>query len=118
MSAQSPQADLSEQQDPGKSSPSGRLLLRMPRTLHAELARAAEREGVSLNQFITSALSSTVGWRSDEERVAPAGAPGGTEPRAPRAQTPMIAVALIANVVVVGLTAVAAIAILLLAWLG
>ncbi|MGZ4332858.1 MAG: toxin-antitoxin system HicB family antitoxin [Gaiellaceae bacterium] len=42
---------------------SGRLLLRMPRTLHAELTRVAEREAVSLNQFITDALASAVGWR-------------------------------------------------------
>jgi antitoxin HicB len=42
---------------------SGRLLLRMPRTLHAELTRLAEREGISLNQFITDALASAVGWR-------------------------------------------------------
>jgi antitoxin HicB len=47
---------------------SGRLLLRMPRTLHGELTRVAEREGTSLNQFITDALSGAVGWR------APAGA--------------------------------------------
>ena len=37
-----------------KPAPSGRLLLRMPAALHAELARTAEREGVSLNQFITA----------------------------------------------------------------
>jgi len=43
---------------------SGRLLLRMPQTLHAELARAAERERVSLNQFITDALSGALSWRS------------------------------------------------------
>jgi RNA polymerase sigma-B factor len=35
---------------------SGRLMLRMPRSLHAELSGAAEREGVSLNQFIASSL--------------------------------------------------------------
>jgi predicted RNase H-like HicB family nuclease len=51
---------------------SGRLLLRMPQTLHAELARAAEREHVSLNQFITSALSGALGWRSGA-REAPRG---------------------------------------------
>jgi antitoxin HicB len=45
------------------TSHSGRLLLRMPRTLHAALTRAAERENVSLNQFITDALASAVGWR-------------------------------------------------------
>jgi antitoxin HicB len=46
-----------------KSSHSGRLLLRMPRTLHAALVAAAERENVSLNQFITDSLASVVGWR-------------------------------------------------------
>ena len=45
---------------------SGRLLLRMPRTLHAELARHADIEGVSLNQLIVFALSRAVGGR---ERV-------------------------------------------------
>jgi RNA polymerase sigma-B factor len=35
---------------------SGRLMLRMPRSLHAELSGTAEREGVSLNQFIASSL--------------------------------------------------------------
>jgi antitoxin HicB len=53
---------------------SGRLLLRMPRTLHAELTRLAEREGVSLNQFITDALASAVGWRlGGSSRRAPTG---------------------------------------------
>lgn len=42
---------------------SGRFIIRMPRSLHAELARAAEQEGVSLNQFITTALAGAVSWR-------------------------------------------------------
>jgi antitoxin HicB len=46
------------------TSHSGRLLLRMPRTLHADLTRASERERVSLNQFITDVLAAAVGWRS------------------------------------------------------
>jgi antitoxin HicB len=46
-----------------RAAASGRLLVRMPRSLHAELTRAAAREGVSLNQFISSALSAAVGWR-------------------------------------------------------
>ena len=41
---------------------SGRLLLRMPQSLHAELAEAAEREDVSLNQYITNALAAAVSW--------------------------------------------------------
>ena len=42
---------------------SGRFVLRLPKTLHAELAEAAEREGVSLNQYATGALAASVGWR-------------------------------------------------------
>ncbi len=40
---------------------SGRILVRMPSELHAQLALAAEREDVSLNRYVTQALSSTVG---------------------------------------------------------
>lgn len=36
---------------------SGKTLLRMPRSLHQKLAEGAEREGVSLNQYIISLLS-------------------------------------------------------------
>src|SRR4051812_4774395 len=39
---------------------SGRLLLRLPRTLHTELAAAAEREGVPLNTYISAALAAHV----------------------------------------------------------
>jgi hypothetical protein len=49
------------------SSHSGRLLVRMPRSLHADLSSAAEREEVSLNQFITSVLASAVSWRRVED---------------------------------------------------
>ena len=57
---------------------SGKLLVRMPATLHDELAKAAEAEGVSLNQLITGALASAVGWRgSGEPRpAAPESRPG------------------------------------------
>ncbi len=44
------------------STHSGRLLLRMPQELHAEMARRAESEEVSLNVYITSVLAGTVGW--------------------------------------------------------
>ena len=59
---------------------SGRLLLRMPRTLHAALTKAAERENVSLNQFITDSLASVVGWRR--------GPTAGEADSAPRADQP------------------------------
>lgn len=34
----------------------------MPPDLHAELTRAAEREGTSLNALITRRLTESVGW--------------------------------------------------------
>ncbi|RCJ40466.1 antitoxin HicB [Nostoc punctiforme NIES-2108] len=36
---------------------SGKLLLRLPKSLHRRLAETSEREGVSLNQYIVSLLS-------------------------------------------------------------
>lgn len=41
---------------------SGRFLVRVPASLHADLVRNADREGVSLNQFVTGALAGAVGW--------------------------------------------------------
>lgn len=49
--------------------PSGRWLQRVPRTLHKRLANLAEREGVSLNQLVTSILSEALGIR---EHLRPA----------------------------------------------
>src|SRR5258708_5019153 len=40
---------------------SGRFVLRLPKSLHQRAAYAAERDGVSLNQFITTAVSIQVG---------------------------------------------------------
>ena len=99
-----------EKPDERVKAPSGRLLLRMPRTIHAELARAAEREGTSLNQFITSALSRTVGMGS-EDNEATGQAPDAHETPARGGQSRVIAAALVANAVVIGLAAVAAIAV-------
>lgn len=42
---------------------SGRFVVRLPQSLHAELARHAAREGASLNQFVTSSLAAAVRWR-------------------------------------------------------
>ena len=104
-----PSAAVEQRDERTKPSPSGRLLLRMPAKLHAELARAAEREGTSLNQFITGALATRVGWGEAGEQTTPA-------PSASRSR--LVLVALVANVVVIGLAAIAAIAILLVAWQG
>jgi len=43
---------------------SGRFVVRVPASLHADLVRGAGNEGVSLNQFVTNALAGAVGWRS------------------------------------------------------
>jgi antitoxin HicB len=39
---------------------SGKLLVRMPKSLHRRLAETADQEGVSLNQYIVSLLSASV----------------------------------------------------------
>jgi len=44
---------------------SGRILLRMPRYLHARLSAQADDEGVSLNQYIVSLLSGEAARRED-----------------------------------------------------
>lgn len=43
---------------PGDRAYSGNLRLRLPVSLHGRLAREAEREGVSLNQWIVAKLAS------------------------------------------------------------
>ena len=40
-----------------ETSYSGRFLMRVPRQLHAELARNAKRQGVSLNQYVLYLLA-------------------------------------------------------------
>jgi antitoxin HicB len=41
---------------------SGKFIVRIPRSLHRNLVRAAKREGVSLNQYIASLLAAGVQW--------------------------------------------------------
>jgi predicted RNase H-like HicB family nuclease len=43
--------------NPAQHNYSGKLLVRMPRSLHQELANTAQKESVSLNQFIVYILS-------------------------------------------------------------
>ena len=104
-----PSATVRQNEERSKPTPSGRLLLRMPAELHAELARAAEREGVSLNQFITTSLSTRIGWGN-----APALEPRAADDRPTR----LMLAALIANAIVIGIAALAAVVILVLAWRG
>lgn len=46
---------------PSRSGPNGRLLLRLPRSLHARVAQAATRDGVSVNAFVTAAVAERIG---------------------------------------------------------
>jgi hypothetical protein len=100
-----------------QSTHSGRLLVRMPQSLHAELARVAEHEGVSLNTLITGALASSVGWREgavDGLSAVDAGAED-DRPRASSQRPRWTSIALAANLVVVVLAAIVAIVLLVVA---
>jgi predicted RNase H-like HicB family nuclease len=113
---------------------SGRLLLRMPQTLHAELSRVAERESVSLNQFITDILAGALGWRVPvsagriaTRSVQAGGLNGdgdgqlGADPDLSavpqRRATPVLTAALVVNLVVVAVAAAVAIIVLIAAWM-
>jgi len=52
---------------PASSLPSGKVLVRMPKSLHQRAALCAEREDVSLNQFIVACLAEAVGERRANE---------------------------------------------------
>jgi len=79
----------------------------MPPDLHGELAQAAEREGTSLNGYIITRLGESVGRTAENGSRASDGLAPSTLRRL-----------LIANVVTVAIASVAAVAILLVAWLG
>lgn len=46
---------------PIRLGPNGRMLLRLPRSLHIRAAQAAARDGVSVNAFVTAAVAERVG---------------------------------------------------------
>jgi RNA polymerase sigma-B factor len=89
---------------------SGRLMLRMPRSLHEELSAAAEREKVSLNQFIASSLATA---------LAPPGVAAGEvseESSATRRTVPtLLRLAIVINLIVVLVAAVVAVVVLVVA---
>ena len=95
--------------DEERQSFSGRLLLRMPPALHAEVSRKAELERTSINQFITAAVASAVGWN---------GAGGEEERPGARPSRRALGIALVANLVVVAVTGLVALALLIAAWRG
>ena len=90
---------------------SGRLLLRMPESLHAELAKASQSEGVSLNTFITEVLATAVGWEGSGLRAR------GKPRRPPQAalaapRRRLLPGLLVANLLVVGAVGIVALVLL------
>jgi hypothetical protein len=96
MAARAERAKASDE----NGSHSGRLLLRMPPELHAKLAQVAERDGSSLNAYITRVLSDSVS--------------GGSSPRPSGGR--LLRWAIIADLVLVAVAAVVAMALLIAAW--
>jgi HicB family len=89
-------------------------MLRMPGSLHADLARAAEREGVSLNSFIVGSLAAAVRWRRPEHE--PEDPLELEEPLAPQGGSRWMRIAIVANTAVVVVAAVVAVILLIVAW--
>ena len=54
-------AGLAIPEPQNESSYSGKFSVRLPKSLHRDLVQVAEREGVSLNQYINVALSRAIG---------------------------------------------------------
>jgi RNA polymerase sigma factor (sigma-70 family) len=91
---------------------SGRLLVQMPQSLHADLARKADREGVSLNSLIVGVLAGGLSWqRGDRAGDGPSAA---FAPKPP-ARRGLSHVAIVANIAVIALVAAIAIALLVVA---
>lgn len=106
---------------------SGRLLLRMPQSLHAELARAAEVREVSLNSFIASSLAGTVGLASPEEETQTSSralVKRGSSRDSPMAElvgssssrARLVRLALVTNLVVLLVAGLVAVVLLIVAW--
>ena len=95
--------------DEPKPAYSGRLLLRMPPELHAEVARQAELEKVSLNQFITGAVADAVDGSQNGN---------GSHPRQGLTSPRTLTAALVVNFVVLAVASATAIVLLVLVWQG
>jgi RNA polymerase sigma-B factor len=104
------------------TSHSGRFLVRMPAPLHSQLARAAERDHLSLNRFITNVLAASVSPSSATGTQPGADAPSAAQTREGEdrdrpvvKRSGPLRLALAANVALIVITAVGAIVLLVLA---
>jgi hypothetical protein len=84
----------------------------MPESLHAELAKASQSEGISLNAFITEVLASAIGWQGSglRARGKPRRPPESSAPAAPKRR--LLPGLLIANLLVVGAVGIVALVLL------
>jgi RNA polymerase sigma-B factor len=93
-----------------EASYSGRIMLRMPRSLHAELSAAAERQEVSLNQFIASSLERALAPPADATVERP------ENPEADRPAVPaLLRLAIVIDLIVVLVAGVVAVVVLVVA---
>jgi hypothetical protein len=101
MSRSTPGAQRADRDPDDAPRYSGRILLRMPPELHGELAERAERDGMSLNQLLTRLLAEGVGSspRTESRDAAPSS----------------LRTVLFVNLVLVGILAVAAIVLVVIA---
>jgi RNA polymerase sigma-B factor len=102
-------AEPAEPSSKARARHSGRLMLRMPQSLHAELAEAAEREEVSLNQYITNTLAAGVGWHTEGSAGA------GLEPSDRTPPPRWLPAAIVTNIVIVVIAGVIALILLVVA---
>jgi HicB family len=93
----------SQRESSRESTHSGRLLLRMPRALHAQLAARSDASGQSLNQYIVETLTRALEGDAADR---------GRDPAPPRS----LRLALLANAVVVALAAATCVVLLAVAW--
>ncbi len=100
---------------------SGRLLLRMPRTLHAELADAAERDGTSLNQFIVGTLARAMGAPGADAAASDNGTSAAPDRHSagtpvPRREPRLLGIALVVNLAAIVVAGSIAVVLLIAAW--
>jgi predicted HicB family RNase H-like nuclease len=88
---------------------SGKLLVRMPQSLHGELAHTAEREQVSLNAYINGVLAAALNWRQTPPETVESPVDAAVESAHERRQR-LIIVAVTVNLVLVTILAVALLA--------
>jgi HicB-like protein involved in pilus formation len=92
----------------------------MPSELHEQLARAAEREDVSINSFVTRALATSVGTAATAPAAPPetsgkAKAPAEPPTSSSRLSPSAVRLALATNLVVVVVAGLVAVILLVLA---